>query len=212
MTGPCPSSRLTIGERVASSIASSSASSPSARGMLPQRRHDEVLRVRQPEGLEHGAVDRDDVARSGDEREAELVLEFQQIVARVHAPHSTRFVGTLIIMTRSDRDRPSLRERAQAGGSWYAYLNNRLIVSPARHPSAPTTPHPSRRAPSALVPCAKRRCRSTPSTDPARSRSCTPRRRPERGADPRAPVRGALDAPEPPRPRRGRCAARCRAP
>ena len=49
-------------------------------------------------------------------------------------------------MTRSDRDRPSLRERARAGGGWYAYLNNRLIrfAGPASVGPYDTAPEPAR--------------------------------------------------------------------
>ena len=50
-------------------------------------------------------------------------------------------------MTRSDPDRPSLRERARAGGGWYAYLNSRLIrfAGPASVGPYDTAPEPARK-------------------------------------------------------------------
>jgi hypothetical protein len=56
-----------------------------ARRVLPEGEHHEVLRVRQAEGIEDRTIDGDDVACGRHESEAQLVLELQQIVARIHA-------------------------------------------------------------------------------------------------------------------------------
>ena len=40
--------------------------------------------MREPEWLQDGAVERDDVARSRDQREAELVLEGEEIIRCGH--------------------------------------------------------------------------------------------------------------------------------
>jgi hypothetical protein len=74
VTRPRASSLLTR-ESVGGSMARSAARSPSGRGDLPQRQHHEVLRVSEPERLQNRSVDRDDVARGGDECEAQLVVE-----------------------------------------------------------------------------------------------------------------------------------------
>ena len=52
--------------------------------LLPQGEHHQVLRMRQTKGLENRPVQRHNIARRGDEREAELILELQEVIARIH--------------------------------------------------------------------------------------------------------------------------------
>ena len=69
------------GDSVAGSMASSPASSPSDRGeLLPQREHDQILRMREPQRLEHRSVHGDHVAGGRHHGEAELILELEQVV------------------------------------------------------------------------------------------------------------------------------------
>ena len=63
-----------------------------ARAALPEREHDEVLRVREAERLEDRPVDADDAAGGDGEGEAHLVLEGEQVVG-CRGSAASAFVG-----------------------------------------------------------------------------------------------------------------------
>ena len=66
--------------------------------LLPQREHDEVLRVGESERLENRTIDRDHVARCGDQREAHLIVELEKVVRGFHAVSlASLIISTLMI-------------------------------------------------------------------------------------------------------------------
>ena len=87
-----------------------------ARRLLPQGEHHEILRMCEPERLEDGPVQRHDVARSGDEGEAELILELQEVVAGIHLAILQALMFSTLSSVNDDTrssaaDRSTLRER-----------------------------------------------------------------------------------------------------
>ena len=101
---------------------------------LPEREHDEVLRVRESERLEDRPVEPDDAASCDREGEADLVLEGEQVVGcrvprslgalrafghqspiMVDRRSSPELFSTLMIMARSISDGDEQPRRGYAG-------------------------------------------------------------------------------------------------